>query len=442
MQVKITDIIITNRKRTLKPEYVIQLAESIHEIGLLNPITLSSDNKLLSGLHRLEAVKLLGIEYIECHVVVSGGILYEELIEIDENLIRNDLTILEQGQQLNRRDEILKALGQRAGIGDNQYSKGGELNSLPKTTAEIAKESGISERTAQHYKQIDKGIDDSVKDMIRDTDIADNKTDLLALAKEKNPEKQKELAIDVISGKSINVKTAKKKRQLQDAKDKVIEQGKQSIQTNLPKIYHSDCVTWLNKQEKCDLLLTDPPYMTDVDNIDDFVKKWLFIALDKVKDTGSAYVFIGAYPEELKSYLNAEIPNHIKLVQILIWTYKNTIGRNPKNQYKTNYQNILYYKGLNSGNLDCPLTSEQWAVQEIDAPDGRLGNRFHTWQKPDGLAERFIRHSSKPNDIIYDPFVCTGTFILVGNKLGRLSSGCDISHENLDIAIQRGCIYG
>jgi len=199
MQVKISDIIITNRKRTLKPEYVKQLAESIHEIGLLNPITLSSDYKLLSGMHRLEAIKSLGMEYIDAHVMVSGGILYEELIEIDENLIRNDLTILEQGQQLNRRDEILKALGQRAEQGDNQHSVGSELNSPPKTTAEIAKESGISERTAQHYKQIDKGIDESVKDMIRGTDIEDSKTDLLKIAREKNPEIQAKIANQIIN---------------------------------------------------------------------------------------------------------------------------------------------------------------------------------------------------------------------------------------------------
>ena len=49
-------------------------------------------------------------------------------------------------------------------------------------------------------------------------------------------------------------------------------------------------------EEKYDLLLTDPPYSTDVDDINEFSDRWLYQALSGVKDTGFAYVFIGAYP--------------------------------------------------------------------------------------------------------------------------------------------------
>jgi site-specific DNA-methyltransferase (adenine-specific) len=55
------------------------------------------------------------------------------------------------------------------------------------------------------------------------------------------------------------------------------------------------------------------------------------------------------------------------------------------------------------------------------------------------LAERFIRHSTKEGDTVIDPFACTGTFLLAAAKLGRLAKGCDISQENIEIAIQRGC---
>jgi len=148
MQVTIKQIKIGDRKRSLKTESVNQLAESIKEIGLLNPITITQDKRLISGMHRLEAVKLLGWTTIDCNVLHYNDALHEELIEIDENLIRNDLTVLEQGQQLNRRDEILNLLGTRAKQGDNQHS-GSELNSRPKTTEDIAQEIGISKRTAQ-----------------------------------------------------------------------------------------------------------------------------------------------------------------------------------------------------------------------------------------------------------------------------------------------------
>jgi len=209
---------------------------------------------------------------------------------------------------------------------------------------------------------------------------------------------------------------------------------------NIATVEIMDATQWLKSKPLCDLLITDPPYMTDVEDIKSF-SKWMTEALCSVKDTGHAYIFIGAYPEEVKAYLNTEMPPHIELCQMLVWTYKNTLGNNPKDRYKLNYQTCLYFKGINADDLDCPITNEQWAVQEVNAPDGRIGDRFHTWQKPIELAERFIRHSTKEGQTVYDPFACTGTFLLAAAKLGRLASGCDISKENLDIAIERGCKY-
>lgn len=192
-------------------------------------------------------------------------------------------------------------------------------------------------------------------------------------------------------------------------------------------------------EEKYDLLLTDPPYSTDVDDINEFSDRWLYQALSGVKDTGFAYVFIGAYPDELKAYLNARTPDNVTLEQVLVWTYKNTLGQNPKKKYKQNYQACLFFRGVNAPDLDCPLTSEQWAVQEINAPDGRQGDRYHAWQKPMEIAERFIRHSTKPGMTVFDPFACTGTFLLAAAKLGRKAYGFEIDPDNAEIAFQRGC---
>jgi predicted RNA methylase len=195
-------------------------------------------------------------------------------------------------------------------------------------------------------------------------------------------------------------------------------------------------------KNKCDLLLTDPPYSTDVEDIDAFVASWLYAALDNVKDTGFAYVFIGAYPDEMRAYLNAKIPEHMHMEQVLVWTYKNTLGQNPKDRYKQNWQACLFYRGINAPALDCPLTNEQWAVQEINAPDGRQGDRYHAWQKPMEIGERFIRHTTKPGDKVYDPFACTGTFLLAAAKLGRRGVGMEINPENAEIAYSRGCDRG
>lgn len=195
----------------------------------------------------------------------------------------------------------------------------------------------------------------------------------------------------------------------------------------------ADAFEWLARQEPADLIITDPPYSTDIEDMGKFVE-WLPLALSKMKPTGRAYVFVGAYPEELSDYLNTVMPD-----QVLVWTYRNTLGPTPKNNYKQNWQAILYFVGKDAAPLDCPLMLEQFSVQDVSAPDGRQGDRYHAWQKPLELADRLIKHSTKPGDTIIDPFCCTGTFLLSAAALGRKAAGCDISPENLKIAAERGC---
>ena len=234
------------------------------------------------------------------------------------------------------------------------------------------------------------------------------------------------------------IKAEEKRQEIKKAEQFISEQATEDCK---PTLYIENGISYI-PLEKYDLLLTDPPYSTDVDDIEEFVDEWLYTALDNVKDTGFAYIFIGAYPEEARAYLNARIPKHIKLEQMLVWTYKNTLGNNPKNRYKLNYQFCLFYRGVNAPDLNCPLTTEQWAVQEINAPDGRQGDRYHAWQKPMEIAERFIRHSTQQGMTVFDPFACTGTFLLAAAKLGRKAYGFEINPDHAQIAFERGCLHG
>lgn len=207
-----------------------------------------------------------------------------------------------------------------------------------------------------------------------------------------------------------------------------------------PEVWCSPQNEWIKTQPDCDLLFTDPPYMTDVEDVGEFAMEWMPDWLNKVKPTGRAYVCIGAYPDELYAYLSIQSPEHLPLEQVLVWTYRNTLGQNPNDKYKLNWQAILYYKGVDAPRLDVKKTADQFAVFDINAPDGRLGDRCHTWQKPPALANIIIQQATKEGDLVLDPFCCTGTFILAANKAGRIGRGCDISQENLDLAIKRGCI--
>lgn len=187
------------------------------------------------------------------------------------------------------------------------------------------------------------------------------------------------------------------------------------------------------------LLLTDPPYMTDLDDIQGFAHEWLPIALSKVSRAGRAYVCVGAYPDELLAYLSAPRAG-MELAQVLVWTYRNTLGPSPSRDYKLNWQAIIYFVGPDAPPLDCPVMVEQFSVQDINAPDGRLANRFHEWQKPDELAERLIRHSTRPEDVVLDPFAGTGTFLAAASRLGRQAYGCDPDTRQIELCRRRGIV--
>ena len=106
---KVNEIIVSSaRKRQLVAEKVQELAESIKELGLLQPIVVTKDKKLIAGFHRLEACKLLGWQEINC-IIREYDELEAELAEIDENLIRAELTVLERAEHLRRRKEIYEA---------------------------------------------------------------------------------------------------------------------------------------------------------------------------------------------------------------------------------------------------------------------------------------------------------------------------------------------
>ncbi|MBR8839058.1 MAG: ParB N-terminal domain-containing protein [Stigonema ocellatum SAG 48.90 = DSM 106950] len=183
--VPIDQIKIGLNRRPVKEEKVAELMESIKANGLLNPITVDQNLNLVAGLHRLTACKLLHRHEIECNIVTYTDADQARLAEIDENLIRNELEPLDRAQLWLEREQILERLGLRAKPGDNQHTLKGSasISPPPKTTLELAKEVGFSERTFQQGKQIAKDITPEVKEIIKDTPLAKSTTDLLKVAR-------------------------------------------------------------------------------------------------------------------------------------------------------------------------------------------------------------------------------------------------------------------
>ena len=90
-QIKLNDIKITSRLRSLNQDFVVELAKSIKATGLINPISVSN-GILVTGLHRLEAFRLLGYEQITCKILdfISDPDLLKR-IEIEDNLLGGDM---------------------------------------------------------------------------------------------------------------------------------------------------------------------------------------------------------------------------------------------------------------------------------------------------------------------------------------------------------------
>ena len=310
------------------------------------------------------------------------------------------------------------------------------------TRDEIAQIAGVSHFTIDSVKKIEASGNEEVKTKVKSGKIKINQA-LQLIAEEADEEIKEKLDSGEMSTKEAvkEIKGKKKRKQLEKKKEIYIEQAK-AVMVGAPEVSLMDVNDFLNTfaDDSIDLLFTDPPYMTDIPNIGEFTEKWLTLAIQKTKKTGRMLVFSGSYPMEIQAFLNVLL-NQDKFIvdNPLIWTYKNTLGKTPDMKYNLNYQFIWHLYSKDSAKLDTSITSEMFSVQEDNAPDGRQGNRLHTWQKSDDLAMRLIRHTSKLNDLVIDPFTCTGTFIIAANTLGRMGKGCDIDQANLNIAITRGC---
>jgi len=198
-EVSLEDIKFRFRLRTPKHEKVVELAESIKNIGLLNPITLDNNNYLVCGYHRFSAYKLLGYTHIPV-IHKDYSLVLAELAEIDENLKISSLSKISSAEHIVRREELYEKLGLRTKSGFNEEREG-----LISTT-QLAEEIGITNRAYRLKRQPAKIVDD-VKDELRDSKFADVLMDMVKLSQQE-PEVQRKISRLLISGKCRTFKRA------------------------------------------------------------------------------------------------------------------------------------------------------------------------------------------------------------------------------------------
>ncbi len=105
MQIPLDDIRVKRRIRE-EPEDIEDLMNSMKRYGLMNPITINSDNVLIAGRRRLEAARRLGWHMISANVIESTDRVSELEMEIEENTQRSNFTDLELMEAYTRLERL------------------------------------------------------------------------------------------------------------------------------------------------------------------------------------------------------------------------------------------------------------------------------------------------------------------------------------------------
>ena len=225
MEIQISDIEIPSG-RELRTD-ITALADSISHVGLLNPITVQTTTiykeaqesrdgySLVAGLHRLEAVKSLGYETIMA-VVVELEDLKRDLAEIDENLVRLDIPVIDQADRMKLRQHIYEGLGLTSEVGGDRKSAEYKEKNQDEIisgwfTKDTADKTGMSERSIQFLTQISKNIGHDLKAEIRGSPLAYKHNELVKLARIKDHKEQRAAALAYISGEADTIVVPKKR---------------------------------------------------------------------------------------------------------------------------------------------------------------------------------------------------------------------------------------
>lgn len=247
---------------------------------------------------------------------------------------------------------------------------------------------------------------------------------------------------------------------------------------NLPidTILQGDCVSKLKllPSNSIDLIFADPPYnmqtegellrtngtafdgVTDkwdkfesLSEYDTFCKQWLSECQRVLKPNGSIWV-IGSFQNIFRlGYIMQDLGFWI--LNDVIWSKPNAVpnfggtrfqnshetliwcSKNKKSKYTFNYKTM---KALN-GNKQMKSV---WDIG-ICIGNERLkddnGKKVHSTQKPEKLLYNVILSSSKPNDIVLDPFFGTGTTGAISKKLGRHYIGIEKEPFYIEHAFKR-----
>ncbi len=250
------------------------------------------------------------------------------------------------------------------------------------------------------------------------------------------------------------------------------------VATRLPidTILVGDCIDHMNSLPagSIDLIFADPPYnlqleqgltrpdQSKVDAVDDdwdkfdsfahydaFTKAWMSAARRLLKPDGAMWV-IGSYHNIFRVGTALQDLGFWMLNDV-IWRKANPMPNFRGTRFTNAHETLIWaaksqksrvtfnYEAMKLANDDTQMRSD-WLFPICTGAERLKGedeSKLHPTQKPEALLFRILNATTKPGDIVLDPFFGTGTTGAVARKLGRHFIGIDREETYIEGARQR-----
>jgi len=248
-------------------------------------------------------------------------------------------------------------------------------------------------------------------------------------------------------------------------------------QSWLDTIIKGDCVAALEAlpSNSVDVIFADPPYnlqlggdlarpdQSVVNAVNDhwdqfdsfaaydaFTRAWLMACRRVLKPNGTIWV-IGSYHNIFR--VGTQLQDiGFWLLNDVVWRKTNPMpnfrGRRFQNAHETmiwasrdqNAKSYTFnYEAMKASNDDVQMRSD-WLFPICTGGErlkGADGKKVHPTQKPEALLARVLMASSKPGDVVLDPFFGSGTTGAVARRLGRHFVGIEREQDYIDAARAR-----
>src|SRR5215468_8460586 len=243
------------------------------------------------------------------------------------------------------------------------------------------------------------------------------------------------------------------------------------------RILIGDCVAEMAKLPAASVALVsaDPPYNlqppgdlnrpddSKVDAVDDdwdkfssfqaydeFTRAWLLACRRVMKRDATLWV-IGSYHNIFR--VGATLQDlGFWILNDVIWRKTNPMPNFRGRRFTNAHETLIWatrepggkgytfnYEALKAGNDDIQMRSD-WTIPLCTGEErikGADGKKLHPTQKPEALLGRVILASSRPDDLVLDPFCGTGTTGAIAKRLGRRFIGIERERSYAEAAERR-----